>query len=448
MIHRKNALFPLLSLSLCLLSSLLSPPCSAAELADLSRFPQSASAYLPENPDEPIMSYENQKIYADEYLRNFFAPWQSADLSYLDLTEEKIASLQKGAGKRTLFTADGKPFPKAKMSALLANADVPFADVNRPGIALTDADVRVLPTSRALFPSANSARGALGMLRQDALQNSTLKPGEPLRILHRSKDAAWVFVATGAVVGWVASGRIALVDADFIDRWMYSDHAVFVRDNVRIAGGDGRPAAVAKMGTILPCDGGTLYLPRRDESGRTAIKAYRPEADLAVPFPLPFTPRSALSAVDQMMGEPYGWGGSFGFRDCSAMTRDYFSIFGVWLPRNSGDQAKAGAAIPLKNVPVGERLYLIAERGIPFASLIQMPGHIMLYLGVYDGEPVVFHNVWGVRTNMPDGKTGRSVVGRAAATSLYLGSEISNRPKGSLLVDNITALSFPVANIW
>ena len=72
----------------------------------------------------------------------------------------------------------------------------------------------------------------------------------------------------------------------------------------------------------------------------------------------------------------------------------------------------------------------------------------MLYLGVYDAEPVVFHNVWGVRVNMPGGKVGRAVVGRAAVTSLYLGSEIGNRPKASLLIDNIATLSFPVANIW
>ncbi len=446
MTRKKNTVFLCLSLFLLQLAFCLSA--SAAPLADLSRFPQRASAYLPEKADEPVMPYENQKIYAEEYLKNYHAPWQNEDLSYLDLTEEKVVSFQKSVGRKQFFTADGKPFPKGNMSALFSNGDVAFGTVNQPGIALSDADVRVLPTARILYPSEASAKGALGLLRQDALENSTLKPGEPLRVLHYSKDSAWVFIATGTVVGWVQAAKIAFVDADFVDRWTYSDHAVFVKDNVRIASENGRPASVAKMGTILPRDGNTLYLPHRGEMGRAVIRTYKPSTDLVAPFPVPFTPRNAVRTIDQMMGEPYGWGGSMGYRDCSAMTRDYFSVFGIWLPRNSGDQAKVGATIPLKNVPVDERLRVILDRAVPFTTLIQMPGHVMLYLGVFDAEPAVFHNVWGVRVNMPGGKVGRAVVGRAAVTSLYLGSEIGNRPKASLLIDNIATLSFPVANIW
>lgn len=445
MIRKKKTVFFLT----CLLFSALGGGfCVAAPLADLSRFPQQALPYLSGKPDEPVISYENQRIYAEEYLRSHFAPWRYDDLSYLDLDEEKILAFQKSTGKRRFFTADGKPVSKAEIANLLAEGDAAFGQVNLPGIALTDADVRILPAAKPFYPSAEAARGELGLLRQDVLQNSTLKPGEPLRILHYSKNSAWVFIASGTVVGWVSAAKVASVDADFMDSWMYSDHAVFIKDNVRILSAKGAPAFVAKMGTILPMDGDTLYLPLRGEFGRAGIGTYKPEPSAAEPFPIPFTPRNALRAVGEMMGEPYGWGGSSGFRDCSALTRDYLTIFGVWLPRNSGDQAKTGAAIPLKNIPADERSRVIADRGIPFASLIQMPGHIMLYLGAYDGEPVVFHNIWGVRMYAQNGKVGRNVVGRAAVTSLYLGAEVTNRPKASLLIDNVTNLSFPVANIW
>jgi cell wall-associated NlpC family hydrolase len=143
-----------------------------------------------------------------------------------------------------------------------------------------------------------------------------------------------------------------------------------------------------------------------------------------------------------MMGEQYGWGGEDGRRDCSSMTKDYFSVFGVWLPRNSGDQARSGALIPLGNTPPGGRPGVIVSGGVPYATLIHMPGHIMLYAGLYDGAPVVFHNTWGVRV-----KSGRAVVGKAVVSGLRLGEELPGKAPDSLLIDRIDSLVFPIANV-
>ncbi len=37
----------------------------------------------------------------------------------------------------------------------------------------------------------------------------------------------------------------------------------------------------------------------------------------------------------EFYNEPYGWGGKMMTRDCSAMTRDFFTPFGIFLMRNS-----------------------------------------------------------------------------------------------------------------
>jgi hypothetical protein len=190
-----------------------------------------------------------------------------------------------------------------------------------------------------------------------------------------------------------------------------------------------------------------LLLPKKGEDGMASVARYRPKPGEISSFPVAFTPRNAAWAMDQLIGEPYGWGGMYGLRDCSAMTRDYFTIFGIWLPRNSADQAFSGAAISLKNITVGERLKAIVEKGVPFATLIHMPGHIMLYLGVYDGEPVVLHNVWGVRVKAKDGKAGRAVIGRTVISSLRAGAELTDRPASSLYIENVDRLSFPIGNI-
>ncbi|MDR3279553.1 MAG: SH3 domain-containing protein [Synergistaceae bacterium] len=427
---------------LCVIS--VASPASPAgrKFADLERFPQSASAYLPISPDAPISDYVNQVVYAEEYLRNHFAPWQNEDLSYLDLTFEKIFAFHNSIYKKQYYTADGAPFAKKSMEALKANAVVDPTSPPRPGVVLSNVDVRVLPMARSLYESKAAAAGSGGRLKLDVLQNSTLKPGEPVALYSSSGDSNWLFIASGVVVGWVRASAVSMVDQDFMDAYRYTTHAVITKDNMRVTDDLGKFLYNMKLGTVLPRDGDGILLPERGKDGMASMWRFIPQEGDAAEFPIPFTPRNAVFAIDQMMGEPYGWGGALGFRDCSAMTRDYFTLFGIWLPRNSGDQSITGARISLKNTASEERGGIMASRAIPFATLIHMPGHIMLYLGLYDGEPVVFHNTWGVGTN-----GGRAVIGRAVVTSLKLGAEIQDKPANSLLMDRIDTLSYPMADI-
>jgi hypothetical protein len=350
------------------------------------------------------------------------------------------------SGKR-YFTESGKPFPKESMSKVAANGEIRPDAIPLPGVCVADADVRILPTVTPLFSSAETAKGDRGLLKLDWLQNSTIKPGEPIAIFAYSKDKDWLFIASGTVVGWVRTNKTAFVDDEFMERYMYAEYAVFVKDNVKIRNKNGGAVATAKMGTILPVEGKYLLAPMRDKNGNASVTLCEPGPGEVEPFPIAFTPRNAARAMDEVLGEPYGWGGMYAFRDCSAMTRDYFSLFGVWLPRNSADQAATGAAISLKDIQVGEKLRAIVERGVPFATLIHMPGHIMLYLGVYDGEPVVMHNVWGVRVKNKNGGEGRVVIGRTVVSSLRAGEEIKGRPESSLYIDRVAKLAFPVGNI-
>jgi hypothetical protein len=409
---------------------------------DIERFPQEGSAYLPAEDTAPIADYVNQVVYAEEYLRNHFAPWRNDDLSFLDLTFEKILRLHSSVAGKQYYTDGKNLFPRESMKAITKNGVIGANASPRPGIAILPDDIRVLPYGKPLYASASAAQGANGRLRLDVLQNSSVKPGEPLAIYGVSLDSKWLFVATGSVVGWVKTASAALVDSDFMDAFIYSAKSVVVRDNAMVTDGAGNFMYNLKLGTVLPSEGDELLLPVRGKNGTASVMRFKPEAGVAEAFPIVFTPQNAVRAIDQMMGEPYGWGGSSGFRDCSAMTRDYFSLFGVWLPRNSADQAVTGVRISLKNTPSSEKNGVIVPSAVPFATLLHMPGHIMLYLGVYNGEPVVFHNTWGVRTN-----AGRAVVGRAVVTSLKLGSEIKDRPADSLLIDRIESFSFPMADL-
>jgi hypothetical protein len=59
----------------------------------------------------------------------------------------------------------------------------------------------------------------------------------------------------------------------------------------------------------------------------------------------------------------------------------------------------------------------------------------MLYIGVHQGKPIIFHNFWSIKTRDADGKRGKIVVGRAAVTTLHPGRELQNLdlPRAGLL---------------
>ena len=413
------------------------------KFADIERLPQDGISYLPPTPDAPIADYANQLTYAAEYLRKHFAPWQSDDLSFLGLTFEKLAAFHSSVAKKQWYSSDGKPMARKSIDAIVRNGVIDENALPRRGVIILPADVRILPYEKPVHESRAAALGTNGRLRLDILQLSTARPGEPLAMFHTSADSNWVLVATSTVVGWVRISSVAVVNDDFIDRFMLSDKSVIAHDNVELTGEQGKFLYTLKLGTVLPIEDGEILLPVRGRGGLADVIRYKPGPGVAQPFPIKLTPRNAALAIEQMIGEPYGWGGSSGFRDCSAMTRDYFALFGIWLPRNSRAQAMVGERISLSALSVEERSGIIMNRGVPFATLVQMPGHIMLYIGARDGEPLVFHNMWGVRTR----QDGRAVVGRAVVTSLKIGAEIPGRPANSLLLDRVAVMSFPMADL-
>ena len=50
----------------------------------------------------------------------------------------------------------------------------------------------------------------------------------------------------------------------------------------------------------------------------------------------------------------------------------------------------------------------------------------MLYLGVFEGSPVAFHTIWGLKTESADeSNSGRHLIGKSVITSLSPGRELS-----------------------
>ena len=72
----------------------------------------------------------------------------------------------------------------------------------------------------------------------------------------------------------------------------------------------------------------------------------------------------------------------------------------------------------------------LINEGIPFLTLVRIPGHIMLYVGSYEGRAALLHTIWGLRTRDLWGKQGRWVVGETVITTLEPGMERSSLSLG------------------
>ena len=123
------------------------------------------------------------------------------------------------------------------------------------------------------------------------------------------------------------------------------------------------------------------------------------------------------------------------------MVHDLFVPFGFYLPRNSASQAGAGGAIPLMGLTNEQKEQTILSQGVPFGSLVWMKGHILVYVGQWKGRPVVYHDMWGLRTFTNTGRDGRLVIGRAVVTTLRAGEEVPAVGPEHLLLNRVRSLT-------
>ena len=155
---------------------------------------------------------------------------------------------------------------------------------------------------------------------------------------------------------------------------------------------------------------------------------------MAAPHPLAFNRENVALIGNQLIGQPYGWGEMYGLRDCSAMLRDFFMPFGIWMPRTATDQiASVRQRLNLSGFTPRDKEEAIGRQGLPFLSLFFKPGHVMLYIGTDpEGRPLVFHNVWSIRVKDAAG-AGLHYIGRAVITTLEPGKELGLAEGGTLL---------------
>jgi hypothetical protein len=301
-------------------------------------------------------------------------------------------------------------------------------------MTVRETDVRVLPTVEIAMEAKDD-------YEFDYFQMSLLSLGTPLAVLHKSRDGRWSYVVTPYVSGWVRSQDIAVAKGRFeIARYLGAvDFLVVAGPWAQIYSDRGltRYAGRLRLGSRLPVTkraGGVfeVSVPTRRFDGSLAFMHGYVDAAAGVSrgYP-PYSQENVFETAFSMLGRRYGWGGMYGFWDCSSYVRDVFGVFGFVLPRNSTSQSKVGVAVGVFDKETGvEEKYEVLKKAPPGITILRLPGHVMIYIGQVDGRHYAIHDTWGYRIRGPLGRSKLKSVGRVVISELSLGE---GGKRGSLI---------------
>ena len=398
-------------------------------VADMKNIPQDPAFYA--NQIKPF-SKSKQKQLDKKFNQKYFQPWS---LKKLDIPKEDFGWEIRFVTKKPIYKAKGKVIPASVYNKWIENADYNSTDTKKyKAITIKRTNVKALPTSSAFFRDPRRTGEGFPF---DYNQNSALHINVPLYISHFSKDKRWAFVRASYAFGWIKSSDLALVSSKFIKTFKNNNYAMVIKDNLRLYN-NRKAVSIVKLGALFPIAGDNHYLvASRDAKGRAHIEKVKVgKASIIAKKPLPFTAKNVGMLAKEFYGEPYGWGGSYECRDCSATTRDFLGAFGIFLRRNSSKQAKDGKGIYIKGLSKAKKKKKIIKDAEPFRSLLHVPGHIVLYLGQYKNEPVIMHTYWGIRKK----DRTKIITARTIITTTEPGKERADVREKSKLINTLKTI--------
>ena len=397
------------------------------KVADMYNIPQNPAFYA--NQIKPF-SKSKQRSLDRAYNKKYFKPWS---LSRLDIPKSDFGWEVRFVTKKPIYKSRGTQIKSKVYNKWIANAN--YKELNSlrlKGITVKRTNVKALPTDSAFYRDPRRTGEGFPF---DYNQNSALHINVPLFISHFSKDRIWAFVRASYSFGWIRTSDLAIVDSEFVKYFKNGKYAVTIKDNLRLYNNK-RAVSIVKVGSIFPIsrDRKHYLVATRGKNAIAKIEKVRvSQKGIIAKKPVAFTSKNVAYIAKQFYNEPYGWGGGYECRDCSATTRDFLGTFGIFLRRNSSKQAKDGKSTYIKGLSKDKKKKKIIKEAEPFRSLLYVPGHIVLYLGQYKGEPVIMHTYWGIRKN----DRSKLVTARTIITTTEPGKERRDIREKSKLINTL-----------
>jgi hypothetical protein len=334
-----------------------------------------------------------------------------------------------------LYDDHGREIARDTLLAIRANAALDAVTSESPvrfGLVTQRADLRTFPSAQRVFRSADDRD-------IDRFQESALFPGTPVAVLHESADRAWWFVLSPRYAAWIEAKHVAIGSrAQVFDYTRRKPFLVVTGPEVETAFTPERPVLSElklDMGVRVPLFAAwpadqpvngqhpytahVIELPQRGANGELEfVPALLPRHAQVASDYLPLTDAGVIRQGFKFLGERYGWGHSYGARDCSGFVSEVYRSFGIELPRNTRDQgvSEAFTRLPIDaTTPHAQRLEVI--RTLEVGDLIYIPGHVMMVLGRDAGLTYVIHDTTGF-TWLDDGTLERVQLNQVAVTPL------------------------------
>ena len=379
---------------------------------DLKIIPQNVRIFANNNRN----SFLNKKIGSEKQFKNgVLAPWNLKEkaVNLSDFNKYSFGSINN------CFGLNFQHYNKDTIFDIKLNADNAKL-INRNGMLVKHSDLRLIPSDLPCF-HLNKPGGAYPF---DDYQNSRLYVGSPVSVAAISQDKNWYLVYSHETsVGWVKAENLVFINHSDIRFVKMHKLGVILEDKNNL-----------KIGMFLPFNKEKnnlteVYLPEKSHNSHLHWKIIKLRHSEVAVMPMKFNQENVIRVLNNLLNKPYGWGGMYGYRDCSSTMKDYFATCGIYLKRNSRAQAFSDQAVrsfDLSNKDNVEKIRMIKNYGIPFKTVIYLPGHIGLYVGNFKGEPIMLHNIWGLKTFSKDGDEGRNIIGKSVISSLELGKEIKD----------------------
>lgn len=313
-----------------------------------------------------------------------------------------------------LYDNAGNVLEPHHWNSAIENFDIErYSGKVRYAVTVRNTEERILPTAERGFQNIDNS------LFDDHIMTMLLA-AEPLLVLHQSLDGMWYFViGQYAPAGWVYKDDIAFCsDRKSWEETQSGDFLLVTANRIRLDMKDpgGRDYTELSMGTklkLMPADsvhtdtdqrfGKNVYavsFPYRKEDGMLGLReVFLPAREGVHVGYLPYTRRNILNLAFSCLGDRYGWGGTFGARDCSSYIQDIYRCFGILLPRNSSRQIEFhGRTLDLSGMSTEQKYKVLKKEAVP-GSVMYMPGHVYMYLGQENGRIYTINSASSVMLN-------------------------------------------------
>ncbi|MDF1874915.1 SH3 domain-containing protein [Sulfurimonas sp. SAG-AH-194-I05] len=401
---------------------------------DLQTFPQNVKEYTKNIHTDSLYTIQNN--YEKSYFRMWNITKPKATLE--DIKWPFYIYHENNSYGENLLPRDERFFNTMYKKS---NFDA-YLTINKKALTLKHVNLRAMPTMKPILRDPKIAGEGFPF---DYLQNSSVNANVPLFVSHYSKDKQWVFVFTSFTHGWLKSDSIVLIKNKHAKKWKNAEQIFITKEGVPLYTKKGKALFDTKIGMMFA-------LVKEDENFFTvlSISSYKNQypmfntskipKNIASKTALRLNTKNLNTIISEIVDSKYGWGGMFEQRDCSSTLMDLYTPFGIWLPRNSSNQAKVGQVTDLSNFNDEEKEKYIKENAIAFETFLYKRGHIVLYTGIYNNEITILQNVWGIRT-IKNTIEGRYIIGKVVFSSLKFGKNIENYNKKKELLHTITSMN-------